>query len=67
MIYKVGLLASWDFENLLLDSAWLLEIIEITPLIMLSTNWYVSVSEISFKLTSVNLNIASQLYAGVDN
>ena len=35
--------------------------IEIPPLIRLSTNWYFSISKISFKLTLVNLSIISQL------
>ena len=38
MIYEVGLLASYDFKNLLLASAYHLQSIEIPPLIMLSMN-----------------------------
>ena len=34
---------------------------EIPPLIRLSTNWYFSISKISFKLTLVNVSITSQL------
>ena len=48
-----GLSAFYDFKNLLLVSAYSLQIIEIPPFVMLSTNLYFSVSKISFKLTPI--------------
>ena len=61
MIYEVALLASSDFENLLLASAYPLHTTEILPLIVVSINWYFSISEISFKLTLAKLSMALQI------
>ena len=66
MIYEVGLASSYHFKKLLLISVYPLQILEIPPLIVVSMNWSFSISEISFKLTSVNLYISSQLQPGVD-
>ena len=66
MIYEVGLAASYHFKKLLLISVYPLQILEIPPLIVVSMNWSFSISEISFKLTSGNLYISSQLQPGVD-
>ena len=66
MIYEVSLAASYHFKKLLLISVYPLQILEIPPLIVVSMNWSFSISEISFKLTSVNLYISSQLQPGVD-
>ena len=58
MVYKADFLAWYDFKNLLLASTVTLQIIEISPIITVSMNWYFSIPEISYKLTSVNLSIA---------
>ena len=66
MIYEVDLSTLYDFKNVLLASAWPLQILEIPPLIVLLMNWFSSISKINCKLILVNLAIASQVWSGVD-